>query len=166
MAITVHAPALYRDDEFKTGHLVDVLQAAMHEYRLHPQDIEIELTESALVSEGDTANSSLNALAMAGFRLVVDDFGTGYSNLLYLKRFDIAKLKIDQSFIRDITTDPNDAAITRGIIGLAKSLGLRVVAEGVEHAEQLDYLLASGCEEAQGFMLSKPLSPAALQANF
>ncbi len=152
--------------QFKTGHLVDVLQTAMHEYRLHPQDIEIELTESALVSEGDTANSSLNALAMAGFRLVVDDFGTGYSNLLYLKRFDIAKLKIDQSFIRDITTDPNDAAITRGIIGLAKSLGLRVVAEGVEHAAQLDYLLASGCEEAQGFMLSKPLSPAVLQANF
>ena len=152
--------------QFKTRRLVDVLHAAIDEFHLHPQDIEIELTESALVSEGDTANSSLNALAMAGFRLVVDDFGTGYSNLLYLKRFDIAKLKIDQSFVRDITTDPNDAAVTRGIIGLAKSLGLRVVAEGVEHAAQLDYLLASGCDEAQGYLLSKPLAPAVLRANY
>ena len=152
--------------QFKTRRLLDVLQAAIHEFRLHPQDIEIELTESALVSEGDTANSTLNALAMAGFRLVVDDFGTGYSNLLYLKRFDIAKLKIDQSFVRDITTDPNDAAVTRGIIGLAKSLGILVVAEGVEHAAQLDYLLASGCDEAQGNLLSKPLPPSVLQANF
>ena len=152
--------------QFKTRRLLDVLQAAIQEFRLHPQDIEIELTESALVSEGDTANSTLNALALAGFRLVVDDFGTGYSNLLYLKRFDIAKLKIDRSFVRDITTDPNDAAVTRGIIGLAKSLGIRVVAEGVEHAAQLDYLLASGCDEAQGYLLSKPLPPAMLQANF
>ncbi|HEX9392252.1 MAG TPA: EAL domain-containing protein [Usitatibacteraceae bacterium] len=152
--------------QFKTGRLVEVLQAAMREFRLHPQDIEIELTESALVSEGDTANSSLNALALAGFRLVVDDFGTGYSNLLYLKRFDIAKLKIDRSFVRDITADPNDAAITRGIIGLAKSLGLRVVAEGVEQTAQLDYLLACDCEEAQGYLLSKPLSPLAFRASF
>jgi diguanylate cyclase (GGDEF)-like protein/PAS domain S-box-containing protein len=152
--------------QFKTRRLVDVLQSAMREYRLHPQDIEIELTESALVSEGDAANSTLNAIALAGFSLVVDDFGTGYSNLLYLKRFDIAKLKIDRSFVRDITTDPNDAAITRGIIGLARSLGLRVVAEGVEHSAQLEYLLASGCEEAQGFLLSKPLPPAVFQASY
>ena len=118
------------------------------------------------MSEGDAANSTLDALATAGFRLVVDDFGTGYSNLAYLKRFDISKLKIDQSFVRDITTDSNDAAITRGIIGLAKSLGLRVVAEGIEHTAQLEYLLASGCEEAQGYFLSRPLAPAVFQAQF
>ena len=152
--------------QFKTRRLVEVLVAGLAEHQLIAQDVEIELTETALVSEGDSANSTLDALAAAGFRLVVDDFGTGYSNLAYLKRFDIAKLKIDQSFVRDITTDPNDAAITRGIIGLAKSLGLRVVAEGIEHAAQLEYLLASGCEEAQGYLLSRPLAPAVFQAQF
>ena len=152
--------------QFKTRRLVDVLLTTLAEHRLEVSDIEIELTETALVSEGDAANSTLGALSAAGFRLVVDDFGTGYSNLGYLKRFDIAKLKIDQSFVRDITTDANDAAITRGIIGLAKSLGLRVVAEGIEHASQLDYLLANGCEEGQGYLLSRPLAPAVFQMQF
>jgi diguanylate cyclase (GGDEF)-like protein/PAS domain S-box-containing protein len=152
--------------QFKSRRLVDQLQDAIRVNGLATHDLEIELTESALVSEGDAASSTLDAMALAGFRLVVDDFGTGYSNLAYLKRFDIAKLKIDQSFVRDITTDPDDAAITRGIIGLAKSLGLRVVAEGIEHTSQLEFLLASGCEEAQGFLLSHPLTPEALQANY
>lgn len=152
--------------QFKSRRLVDQLQDAIRVNGLATRDLEIELTESALVSEGDAASSTLDAMALAGFRLVVDDFGTGYSNLAYLKRFDIAKLKIDQSFVRDITTDPDDAAITRGIIGLAKSLGLRVVAEGIEHASQLEFLIASGCEEAQGFLLSHPLSPDAVQANY
>lgn len=152
--------------QFKTRRLVDVLLTTLAEHRLEVSDIEIELTETALVSEGDAANSTLGALSAAGFRLVVDDFGTGYSNLGYLKRFDIAKLKIDQSFVRDITTDANDAAITRGIIGLAKSLGLRVVAEGIEYASQLDYLLANGCEEGQGYLLSRPLAPAVFQMQF
>jgi diguanylate cyclase (GGDEF)-like protein/PAS domain S-box-containing protein len=152
--------------QFKTKRLTQTLVSAVRENGLTAQDLEIELTESALMSEGDAANSTLAAMAEAGFRLVVDDFGTGYSNLAYLKRFDIAKLKIDQSFVRDITTDKDDAAITRGIIGLAKSLGLRVVAEGVEHQAQLDYLLAAGCEEAQGYLLSRPLAPSVLQASF
>ncbi len=152
--------------QFKSRYLVDQLLHAIGVNGLTAHDLEIELTESALVSEGDAASSTLDAMARAGFRLVVDDFGTGYSNLVYLKRFDIAKLKIDQSFVRDITTDPNDAAITRGIIGLAKSLGLRVVAEGIEHAAQLEFLLASGCEEAQGFLLSHPLTPEGLQNKF
>ena len=152
--------------QFKSRRLVEQLQDAIRVNGLEARDLEIELTESALVSEGDAASSTLDAMALAGFRLVVDDFGTGYSNLAYLKRFDIAKLKIDQSFVRDITTDSNDAAITRGIIGLAKSLGLRVVAEGIEHSAQLEFLLASGCEEAQGFLLSNPLTPEALQEKF
>jgi diguanylate cyclase (GGDEF)-like protein/PAS domain S-box-containing protein len=152
--------------QFKSRRLVDQLLHAISVNGLTAHDLEIELTESALVSEGDAASSTLDAMALVGFRLVVDDFGTGYSNLIYLKRFDISKLKIDQSFVRDITTDPDDAAITRGIIGLAKSLGLRVVAEGIEHAAQLEFLLASGCEEAQGFLLSHPLTPEVLQNKF
>ena len=152
--------------QFKTRRLVEVLLEAVRENRLTPDDVEIELTESALVSEGDATMSTLYELGKSGFRLVVDDFGTGYSNLGYLKRFDISKLKIDQSFVRDITTDPDDAAITRGIISLAKSLGLRVVAEGVEHTAQLDFLIVAGCEEAQGYLLSRPLLPSVLQENY
>jgi len=160
--VTVNVSAV----QFKSRQLVDVLLAATRLHQLTPADVEIELTESALMSEGDTAVSTLDEMARHGFKLVVDDFGTGYSNLAYLKRFDIIKLKIDQSFVRDITTDPDDAAITKGIIGLARSLGLRVVAEGVEHAAQLDYLLACGCEEAQGYMLSLPLPPLVLQQKY
>lgn len=160
--VTINVSAV----QFKSRRLVDVLLTAVNENGLTPGDVEIELTETALVSEGDITMSTLYELATNGFRLVVDDFGTGYSNLGYLKRFDISKLKIDQSFVRDITTDPNDAAITRGIISLAKSLGMRVVAEGVEHVAQLDFLLAAGCEEAQGNLLSRPLPPLVLQENY
>ncbi len=92
-------------------------------------------------------------LATSGFRLVVDDFGTGHSNLGYLKRFNIGKATIDQFFVRDITTDPNDAAIRRSTISLAKSFGMRVVTEGVEHVARLDFLLKAGCEEAQSHLL-------------
>ena len=160
--VTINVSAV----QFKSRRLLDVLLAAVTENGLMPSDVEIELTETALVSEGDVAVSTLYELGTNGFRLVIDDFGTGYSNLGYLKRFDIAKVKIDQSFVRDMTTDPDDAAIVRGIIGLAKSLGMRVVAEGVEHVTQQDFLLAAGCEEAQGNLLSKPLTPLALQENY
>ena len=160
--VTVNVSAV----QFKTRRLIDVLLAATREFHLAPADIEIELTETALVSQGDDAMTTLDEMGKQGFHLVVDDFGTGYSNLAYLKRFDIAKLKIDRSFVRDITTDPDDAAITRGIIGLAKSLGLRVVAEGVEYDAQLEYLVRYGCEEVQGHLLSEPISPLALQERY
>ena len=160
--VTINVSAV----QFKSRRLVDVLLEAVRENRLIPSDVEIELTETALVSEGDITMSTLFELGNNGFRLVVDDFGTGYSNLGYLKRFDIDKLKIDQSFVRDITTDPDDAAITRGIISFAKSLGLRVVAEGVEHVAQLEFLSAAGCELVQGNLLSPPLTPMALQSSY
>jgi diguanylate cyclase (GGDEF)-like protein/PAS domain S-box-containing protein len=160
--VTVNVSAV----QFRTRRVVDVLLAATREFDLLPSDVEIELTETALVRQGDDALNVLDEMGKQGFRLVVDDFGTGYSNLAYLKRFDISKLKIDRSFVRDITTDPDDAAITRGIIGLARSLGLRVVAEGVEHDAQLEYLIQAGCEEAQGYLLSEPISPLLLQERY
>jgi diguanylate cyclase (GGDEF)-like protein/PAS domain S-box-containing protein len=152
--------------QWKTPRLLDTLRATLAKHNLTPADIELELTETALVGEGEHTRDLLERVGEAGFRLVIDDFGTGYSNLAYLKRFFITKLKIDQSFVRDITTDAEDAAIVRGIIGLAKSLGLRVVAEGVEYPAQLDFLLDAGCNEAQGYLLAKPMSAKQFEERF
>lgn len=152
--------------QWKTPHLLDTLRAALHFNNLTPADIELELTETALVGEADNTRQLLERVGEAGFRLVIDDFGTGYSNLAYLKRFFITKLKIDQSFVRDISTDAEDAAIVRGIISLANSLGLRVVAEGVEYPAQLDFLLSAGCTEAQGYLLAKPMSASQFTERF
>ncbi len=152
--------------QWKNPRLLDTLQATLMTHGLTPADIELELTETALVSEGDHTRALLERVGAAGFRLVIDDFGTGYSNLAYLKRFFITKLKIDQSFVRNISTDPEDAAIVRAIISLANSLGLRVVAEGVEHQAQLDFLMEAGCKEAQGFLLAHPMLASQFKERF
>lgn len=144
--------------QFRNRRLVELLLQLITENGIEPGSLEIEITESALMGKGETISGVLETLARQGLRLVIDDFGTGYSNLAYLKRFDIYKLKIDQSFISDIATDPNDAALARGIIGLAKSVGLKVVAEGVETQAQLDFLIANGCDEGQGFLLCAPVN--------
>ncbi len=144
--------------QWKTPRFLDMLQLKLIEHDLMPADIELELTETMLLGDGDETRALLERAAAAGFRLVIDDFGTGYSNLANLKRFFISKLKIDQSFVRNISTDAENSAIVRGIISLADSLGLRVVAEGVEYQAQLDFLLAAGCTEAQGFILAAPVS--------
>ncbi|MEZ5610929.1 MAG: EAL domain-containing protein, partial [Rhodocyclaceae bacterium] len=120
----------------------------------------LELTETMLMDGSERTIGILQRLRTLGVRLALDDFGTGYSSLAYLKRFPIDELKIDRLFIRDIERNDNDAAIAEAIIKLAHSLGLRVVAEGVESAAQLDILARHGCDIAQGFHFSQPVEAA------
>jgi EAL domain-containing protein (putative c-di-GMP-specific phosphodiesterase class I) len=121
--------------------------------------LELEITETTLMQDIDETRDKLEEIAAMGVRLAIDDFGTGYSSLSYLKRFPVHKLKVDQGFVRDLTVDPEDAAIVTAIIGLARSLGLDTLAEGVETVEQLDILLGLGCEKFQGYLFSRPLPP-------
>jgi EAL domain-containing protein (putative c-di-GMP-specific phosphodiesterase class I) len=130
---------------------------ALHTHRIDPTLLEFELTESLLMSNVENSTAILNRLKRLGIRLSTDDFGTGFSNLACLKRFPIDTLKIDRLFISDMAADASDAAITLAIIALAHSLKLRVVAEGVETREQLEFLRAHDCDEIQGFYFSKPL---------
>jgi EAL domain-containing protein (putative c-di-GMP-specific phosphodiesterase class I) len=122
-----------------------------------PADLEIELTESVLVADPDRANDVLRRLHAMGVRIAIDDFGTGYSSLSYLKRFPAQTVKIDRSFISGLPTDRDDTAITQAVIAMAHSLGLRVVAEGVETADQLGLLQQLHCDEVQGYLLGRPV---------
>jgi diguanylate cyclase (GGDEF)-like protein len=124
---------------------------------LAPKYVELEITEGALVENVKKSNEILNELKKWGIHISIDDFGTGYSSLSYLKKFPLDTLKIDQSFVRDLMIDSDDAAIVSAIIAMAKSLRFNVIAEGVETAEQLDYLAAKGCHEVQGYHTGKPV---------
>jgi len=152
MAINLSAAQLNRPD--LTAHICDLLA----EHDVAPNQVELELTESMVMANAELSVRLLGELKSIGARLAIDDFGTGYSSLAYLKRLPIDTLKIDQEFVGDITTDPDDAAITATIITMAHSLQLKVVAEGVETAEQLAFLRAQHCDEIQGYWLSRPLS--------
>ncbi|NEH89380.1 EAL domain-containing protein, partial [Rhizobium leguminosarum] len=118
----------------------------------------LELTEGVAVDDPRSAIATMDQLFARGVRMSMDDFGTGYSSLSQLKRFQIYKLKIDQSFVRDLGVDSNDRAIVSAIIRMAQALGIRTTAEGVETAEQLEYLREQGCDEAQGYYFSRPQS--------
>ncbi|TLD44500.1 MAG: putative signaling protein [Accumulibacter sp.] len=137
--------------------LLATLQRAITEHGVNPAMIELELTESLLMEDVTLTIDLLLAIKALGISLSVDDFGTGYSSLNYLHRFPIDKLKIDQSFVTDMLDDPNDLAITKAVIGLGHTLGLRVVAEGVEQAEEMRVLAAAGCDELQGYLFGKPM---------
>jgi EAL domain-containing protein (putative c-di-GMP-specific phosphodiesterase class I) len=127
--------------------------------------LELELTETVLMRRGGATAATLKALRAVGIRLAIDDFGTGYSSLGYLTRFPVDTLKIDQSFIRQITETPSETAIVKAVLSMARSLNLRVVAEGVETMSELEFLQAHQCDEAQGFYFSRPL-PAAQFAEY
>jgi EAL domain-containing protein (putative c-di-GMP-specific phosphodiesterase class I) len=132
--------------------------AALESSGYDPACLELEITESTLIHNVDEVLDTVERLKRLGVRLSIDDFGTGYSSLSYLKRFDVDKLKVDQSFVRDLTSNPNDAAIVQAIIQMGHSLNLRVIAEGVEDAEVLDRLRTLGCDEVQGYHFAKPMT--------
>lgn len=142
--------------QFRQPGLADRVAAILLETGLAPQYLELELTESVIMREAEHAIDVLLQLHDMGVSLSIDDFGTGYSSLSYLRRFPIHKLKIDQSFVRDITTNPDAAAIATAIIGMGKTLKLRVIAEGVETAEQKAFLAAQHCDELQGYHIGRP----------
>ena len=143
--------------QFKHPGLLDAVTRVLTETGVSPKHLELELTESMLMEQLDASVILMQHLNELGVHLSIDDFGTGYSSLGYLKRFPIQKLKIDRSFVRDVTTDPNDAAIASAVIALAHSLQLKVVAEGVENEEQLSFLRERRCDQIQGYFFSRPL---------
>jgi diguanylate cyclase (GGDEF)-like protein len=141
--------------QFQHEDLVKMIKDGLKEAGLKPQSLELELTESLIMHNAEKSTATLRDLSAMGLKLSIDDFGTGYSSLNYLKRFPIHTLKIDRSFVRDITTDPDDAAIVKAIISMAHSLKIEVVAESVETQEQLEFLRSHGCDKIQGFIFSR-----------
>ncbi|MBW1718008.1 MAG: EAL domain-containing protein [Deltaproteobacteria bacterium] len=143
--------------QFRERNLVKSVKQILDTTRLDPKHLGLELTESIIMHDVEETITALYELKEIGLNLSVDDFGTGYSSMSYLKRFPLDTLKIDRSFVKDITTDPNDAAITKATIALAKSLDLTTIAEGVETEEQLTFLREQGCDQIQGYLISRPV---------
>jgi EAL domain-containing protein (putative c-di-GMP-specific phosphodiesterase class I)/CheY-like chemotaxis protein len=143
--------------QFKRGQVLQTIADAIRDSRLDTRHIEFELTESVVMSDPAAAASILQALKEMGIKLSLDDFGTGYSSLAYLKRFPFDIVKIDRAFVMDITRNPEDAAIASAIIGMAHSMHMKVVAEGVETEAQLKFLRARQCDEIQGYYFSRPI---------
>jgi diguanylate cyclase (GGDEF)-like protein/PAS domain S-box-containing protein len=146
--------------EFHAGGFLQNLFGILEDAGLNPRSLELELAEGVLMQHAESAQTVLEALRARGVRLAIDDFGTGYSSLSYLRKFRVDSLKIDRSFIKEVATGSEDASIVSAMIGIARSLGLRVVAEGVETLEEYNFLRAHQCDEAQGFYFSPPLPPA------
>lgn len=142
------------------------VSAALRRHALPPELLELEITESVLMRDTDRALAVLSELRQIGIKVSIDDFGTGYSSLNYLKRLPLDKLKIDQSFVRDLPRDANDVAITQAIIAISSKLGLAVIAEGVETREQFEFLRSNGCDQIQGFYFSRPRPPAEIIDEF
>ena len=144
--------------QFRQEGFCELIRRVLHETGLAPQYLELELTEGLLLANADVTFSVLQELTDMGLTLAIDDFGNGYSNFTYLRQFRVSKLKIDRSFIRDVAVNPDYVAITTAIISMAKSLNLKVIAEGVEDEAQMSFLRAHQCDEIQGYYFSKPLA--------
>jgi EAL domain-containing protein (putative c-di-GMP-specific phosphodiesterase class I) len=143
--------------QFRQSTLCETVGAALQKSHLAPALLELELTESIAMEDSSLTVDQISKLHAMGVTLSIDDFGTGYSSLSYLKLYQIDKLKIDQSFVRQLGRDVNDGAIVRAIINMAHGLGFRTIAEGVETQSQLDYLRAQGCDEIQGYFFGRPV---------
>lgn len=150
--------------QFHQANFVQQVESTIHRYQIKPTLLNLELTESMLLEDSETTITSMNQLKKVGVRFELDDFGTGYSSLQYLKRLPLYQLKIDQSFVRDIIEDANDRALVTTIIKMSRSLGLKVMAEGVETAAQLQFLKENDCDHYQGYYFSKPLPIAEFEA--
>jgi EAL domain-containing protein (putative c-di-GMP-specific phosphodiesterase class I) len=153
IVISVNISAL----QLRDPELLNHIGQALSDHQINPTLIELELTESLLMEHLASTIELLHAIKALGLSISIDDFGTGYSSLNYLHRFPIDKLKIDQSFVKNMLEDANNLAITKAIIGLGHTLGLRVVAEGVERVEERLMLSAAGCDELQGYLFGKPM---------
>ena len=143
--------------QFRQEDFAQSVQHALTAANLAPRFLEVEITESVMADNPERAIRTIRQLHDLGVQLSIDDFGTGYSSFSYLKRFKIHKLKIDQSFVRDLNTDGNSASISQAIISMAHSLGLSVIAEGVETPEQAQWLASHQCDEAQGYLYARPM---------
>jgi EAL domain-containing protein (putative c-di-GMP-specific phosphodiesterase class I) len=143
--------------QFRQADFVDKVAAVIRAHPINASRLKLELTESVVLSDVADVVKKMHELKALGVKLSMDDFGTGYSSLSYLKQLPLDQLKIDQSFVRDIANDPNDAVMVQTIISLAKNFRLNVIAEGVETEEQLEFLRVNGCMAYQGYLFSKPV---------
>jgi EAL domain-containing protein (putative c-di-GMP-specific phosphodiesterase class I) len=143
--------------QFDQQSLIEIVKEALQDTMISPQCLELEITESIIMRNPEKAIRTLTELKAMGIQIAIDDFGTGYSSLSYLKRLPLDFLKIDQSFVKNLASDPSDQAIVRATIAMARSLNLKTIAEGVETEEQLSFLQEHGCDEIQGYLFSQPL---------
>lgn len=150
--------------QFRRSNLLQLVSNALTEHQLDPRWLGLEITESSIMRYAEQTVQTLTELRELGVAIAIDDFGTGYSSLSYLKRFPVNTIKIDRSFVRDIGSDPNDAAIVSAVVAMSKQLGVKTVAEGVETGAQLAFLARLACDEYQGFLFSHPVSAAEVQA--
>jgi EAL domain-containing protein (putative c-di-GMP-specific phosphodiesterase class I) len=145
--------------QLRSGELPDVVGHALRNSGLQPEQLHLELTETAVLSDESQANALLTRVRGTGVKVWLDDFGTGFSGLSHLRRVPVDGVKIDRSFVADVLRDPDDLALTSAIIAMAHSLGITVVAEGIETEGQFAILRERGCDQGQGFWLGRPMSP-------